>query len=178
MATNNNFNTKTTEETTNTWLTPPWLIKKLGEFDLDPCAAPEGRFTDCAKDNYTEADDGLSKPWYGRVWLNPPYGKEAAPFMQRMSEHRRGIALVFARTDTRWFHDTVFNSALYMFFFKGRIRFYKLDGTIGQTPNAASCLVAWDESELPVLEHLQAEGFGVITKIIQHHGNNSNRAES
>ena len=31
-----NFNTSRTEETTNTWLTPPSLIHSLGELDLDP----------------------------------------------------------------------------------------------------------------------------------------------
>jgi hypothetical protein len=50
-------------------LTPRWVIGDLGPFDLDPCAATE-RPWDCARENYTEADDGLSKNWRGMVWLS------------------------------------------------------------------------------------------------------------
>lgn len=57
---------------TNTWLTPKWLLDELGEFDLDPCAAPEPRPFPTAKKMISEKDGcGLSAKWEGRVWLNP-----------------------------------------------------------------------------------------------------------
>ena len=73
------------------WLTPPEIIKALGgpkSFDLDPCA-PIKRPWDMAKEHYTIADNGLLKPWHGRVWFNPPYGGPAivGPWMRRMVEH-------------------------------------------------------------------------------------------
>lgn len=78
---------------TDVWLTPPSIIKSLGEFDLDPCA-PENRPWDTAKHHYTEADDGLSKPWFGRVWLNPPYSRDIIGlWMERMAEVGNGISL-------------------------------------------------------------------------------------
>lgn len=112
-----NMNTRATESTTNTWLTPRWLIDALGEFDLDPCAAPEPRAWSCAKRNISRPDDGLAHEWSGRVWLNPPYGKEIEPFMRRMSEHKKGLALTFMRSDSRWFQDFVLAKAAFLFLF-------------------------------------------------------------
>lgn len=53
------------------WLTPPSIIRSLGAFDMDPCS-PLNRPWDTAENHYTIEDDGLSKPWTGRVWCNPP----------------------------------------------------------------------------------------------------------
>ena len=59
---------------TDVWLTPPYIIEALGEFDLDPCS-PINRPWDTAKKHYNVFDDGLAHQWEGRVWCNPPYGK-------------------------------------------------------------------------------------------------------
>ena len=56
----------------NQWLTPPELLAKLGQFDLDPCA-PINRPWPTATQHYTIEDDGLKQPWFGRCWVNPPY---------------------------------------------------------------------------------------------------------
>ncbi len=117
------FNTQVTADSTNEWLTPRSVLDLLGEFDVDPCASTV-RPWDCARVNYTIEDNGLAQPWNGRVWLNPPYGKEAEAFMRKMADRGgRGLALVFVRTDTRWFHETILRTAKLMFYWKGRIRF-------------------------------------------------------
>ena len=59
-----------------------------------------------------------------------------------MKEHNNGIALVFARTDTRMFHEHVFNSDAVLFI-KGRLSFYHVTGVKGGTAGAPSCLVAY-----------------------------------
>ena len=56
------------------WLTPPYVIESLGEFDLDP-SSPINRPFETAKNYYTILDNGLAQEWEGRVWCNPPYGK-------------------------------------------------------------------------------------------------------
>lgn len=93
---------------TNEWYTPPSVFDALGlTFDLDPCA-PEGGVPWVPADaHYSEADNGLSRPWWGRVWLNPPYGAQAGAWVQRLAQHGDGIALVFSRTDVRWWHEAV-----------------------------------------------------------------------
>jgi hypothetical protein len=112
---------------TEQWLTPPALLSKLGEFDLDPCS-PVNRPWPTAKHHYTMYDNGLTKTWEGRVWLNPPYGAEAVRWMRRMKEHGNGIALIPARTETRMFFECVWPHASAILFVKGRIRFFTVEG--------------------------------------------------
>ncbi len=80
------------------WYTPKWIIDALGEFDLDPCS-PIDRPFDTAKVHYSKNDDGLSKVWTGRVWLNPPYSRVLLrQFVERLAAHNNGIALLVNRT--------------------------------------------------------------------------------
>jgi hypothetical protein len=105
------------------WYTPPSLFDVLGlEFDLDPCAPAGGLPWIPARRFYSLDDDGLSQPWEGRVWLNPPYGARTAAWVRRLAAHGHGIALVFARTDTTWFHD-VAPTAHAITFLAGRLNF-------------------------------------------------------
>lgn len=84
---------------THVWLTPLNLINSLGDFDLDPCAFKD-HFT--AKKLIYPPDDGLKMLWYGRVWLNPPYGNYAKDLLKKLNEHGNGIALCFSRLETSW----------------------------------------------------------------------------
>lgn len=137
----------------DTWLTPPGIIDALGPFDLDPCAAPEPRPWPTAGVHYTRADDGLTKPWHGRVWLNPPYSKEAADWLARMAQHGCGTALVFARTETRWFVEHVWQRATALLFLHGRIHFHHPDGTRADAnAGAPSVLAAYGEQDAERLE--------------------------
>lgn len=108
---------------TNNWITPPHILEALGEFDLDPCEC-ETQPWPCAKRAFTVVDDGLSQEWDGRVYCNPPYGSEAWPFLRRMAEHRDGISLIFARTETKLFQQHVWNEADAILFLAGRLRFH------------------------------------------------------
>ena len=74
-----------------------------------------------------------------------------------------GLALIFMRSDTRWFQRCVLDCARYLFLWKGRIRFCRPDGeTHGNQPNAPSCLVAWENQEAPLLHTLQNQGYGKV----------------
>lgn len=125
------------------WLTPPEIVRSLGVFDLDPCA-PVVRPWDTALRHYTIADDGLSRPWFGRVWLNPPFGREALKWLRRMSEHGDGIALIPARTETRMFVECVWGAASAVLFVSGRPHFHYVDGRRASANSGAPiCLVAY-----------------------------------
>jgi hypothetical protein len=138
--------------TTTTWLTPPHILKALGEFDLDPCASLD-RPWDTAKHHYTIEDDGLMMPWFGRVWCNPPYGKEMNPFLEKMVSHDGGgMVLIFARTETKAFFDYVWDRADAILFLKGRLKFHKPDGSEGDTAGSPSVLIAYGQNEVSVLE--------------------------
>lgn len=140
-----NTNTNNTEE----WLTPPEIIKSLGEFELDPCSPEKNvRPWDTAKNHYSKSDNGLSKEWFGRIWCNPPYGRNTFLWLNKLAGHGNGIALIFARTETKGFHEEIWNKADAIFFFKGRICFYHINGNIGERPNAASCLVAYGRNNI------------------------------
>lgn len=101
---------------TDVWLTPLEIILALGEFDLDPCGEQNHP---TAKIIYSEC--GLMQRWFGRVWLNPPYsGVEA--WLDRLAAHGKGIALVFARVETKW-AQRILPKAKSVFFPAGRIYF-------------------------------------------------------
>lgn len=95
------------------WYTPPEIIARvvlvLGGIDLDPCSNSSGEPNVSASQRFTVSDDGLSHPWEGRVYMNPPYGRVIDAWAEKLvSEYHAGrttqaIALVPARVDTDWF---------------------------------------------------------------------------
>ncbi|MDN3678239.1 DNA N-6-adenine-methyltransferase [Flavobacterium paronense] len=111
------------QNTTVEWLTPPELVKSLGDFDLDPCSPINAPFLH-AKINFTTLDNGLVKEWFGRVYLNPPYGKGMELWLEKLKFHGNGIALIFARTETKCFFQHIWNDADAILFVKGRIKFF------------------------------------------------------
>jgi len=98
--------------------------------DLDPCSNDKQRPNVPARAHYTAADDGLQQPWFGRVFLNPPYGDGIDRWIAKLrAEWRRGdvselIALLPARTDTQWF-DTLTSDVddFAVCFLQGRLTF-------------------------------------------------------
>jgi hypothetical protein len=131
---------------TDVWLTPPHIIDAVGPFDLDPCAAVDQPWR-TAERQLTEAEDGLTEKWSGFVWCNPPFGPEASRWLERMASHRNGIALVPARTETRWFVDWVWRSADSILFLHGRPHFHHPDGTRGKANSGAPiCLIAYGQT--------------------------------
>lgn len=125
------------------WLTPPEILRALGPFDLDPCS-PVNRPWPTASKHYTVEDDGLSKPWTGRVWCNPPFGREAVKWLRRMAEHGNGVALIPARTETAMFFDAVWGVAHSVLFLKGRPHFHHVNGERASFNSGAPiCLVAY-----------------------------------
>ena len=154
-----NTNTKNNDE----WLTPPEIIKSLGEFDIDPCT-PINRPWDTAKIHYNKNDDGFTKEWHGRVWCNPPYGRQTFEWINKLAAHGNGMTLIFARTETLGFHQEVWDKADAIFFFKGRLKFHYVDGTQGQCANAPSCLVAYGKNNVEAIKNANLNGKLIILK--------------
>ena len=122
-------------------LTPRFILDALGPFDLDPCAATV-RPWDCATRNYVEAEDGLSLPWSGRVWLNPPFdSRVAGRWVSRLAEHGDGVLLIHARTETRWF-SVVWEHASAILFLGKRVKFCRPDGEVQPWCSGAPVVLA------------------------------------
>jgi hypothetical protein len=101
------FSSQTVEHCTPANIIAPTLAC-LGEIDLDPCSEGGEPPNVPAHAHYTAADDGLAHSWHGRIYMNPPYGREISDWVEKLcSEYEVGqvteaIALVPSRTDTRW----------------------------------------------------------------------------
>lgn len=152
------------------WLTPPEIIRACGHFDLDPCA-PVMRPWDMAKRHLTMHDNGLAQPWSGRVWCNPPYGRETQHWLARLASHGNGIALIFARTETDMFFNHVWRQATAVLFIKGRLHFHHVDGRrAAANAGAPSCLAAYGAFNTQALRDSGIAGHLVV---LQHTEENS-----
>ena len=113
---------------TNEWATPKDfydILNKEFNFTLDPCATKQN--AKCNK-YFTIDDDGLKQDWSNDiVFMNPPYGREINNWVEKAyKESVKGaivVCLIPARTDTRYWHDWIFNKAAEIRFVKGRLKF-------------------------------------------------------
>jgi len=135
-----------TSSETDLWSTPQWLFDKLAlefDFTLDVCATHEN--SKCER-YFTKDVNGLSVPWSGVCWMNPPYGREIGKWVNKavcdvMYGHgdTMVVCLLPARTDTNWWHDNI-PSASEVRFIRGRLKF-------GESKNCApfpSCIVIFE----------------------------------
>lgn len=110
------------------WATPIDVFNRLNEefdFDLDPCADENNH--KCER-YFTKTQNGLIQNWGGsKVFCNPPYGKEISAWVRKCSDESKKentvvVMLIPARTDTKWFHDYIYQKAEVRFL-KGRLKF-------------------------------------------------------
>ena len=123
----------------NEWYTPKEIIETardmMGSIDIDPASSEVANKVVKAECFYTVENDGLSKKWFGNVWLNPPYasdliGKFADKLVSEFENYSQAVVLVNNATETEWFNKIIgIGSAVC--FPRGRVKFYKLDGSTG-----------------------------------------------
>ena len=144
----------THEGRTNTWFTPQKIVTALGPFDLDPCTQTFRPY-DTATRHICEdlGECGLRGGWEGRVWLNPPYGKEIAKWLSKLADHGNGIALVFSRTETEWCQAMIARADA-VNFLKGRIAFIRKDGVPSTNAGTGSILLAWGRENVEAIKRL------------------------
>lgn len=128
----------------NEWYTPPDFIERarrvMGAIDLDPASCEIANRTVGATAYYSAADNGLTKTWRGRVWMNPPYAQPLiGQFAEKLAASVRdgaveqAVVLVNNATETRWF-QALFDEASAVCLLKGRVRFLNPDGNPGGAP--------------------------------------------
>lgn len=131
------------------WATPKplfeWICKT---FDLillvDACASSTNYKCGWW---YDKTQDGLKQKWVYDTWINPPYRDVSLWIKKAYEEHLKNnitvVALIFSKTDTKFWHDYIENKAE-VHFIKGRIKFVKPDGTQSkQSAPYPSCVVIW-----------------------------------
>lgn len=95
----------------------------------------------------------------GGIWLNPPYSRPLIEqFVKRLAEHGNGIALLFNRCDSKMFQDVIFKKATAMKFLRNRIRFFRPDGTRGDSPGCGSVLIAFGRENAEILRNCSLQG--------------------
>lgn len=158
----------------NEWYTPARYIAAaravMGGIDLDPASCTFANRVVQATRFYTKEDNGLTRPWRGRVWLNPPYGKTQRGQASNLEYFTRSlveqygcgnvteaILLIPVNTATRWFE------ALWRFpicFPRFRVRFYNEQGP-SDGASFGTCFVYLGPQEQRFLEVFQS--FGHVT---------------
>jgi len=129
---------------TSEWYTPKSIFDALNlVFDTDPASPGPGLCFVPALRIYTKDDDGLRQPWFGLVWLNPPFGgrRGQVPWLRKFFTHGNGIALCAARTSADWFHEVVAPNAPLLCFPNGKTKFHRPDGSIGKEPGTGVVLL-------------------------------------
>lgn len=189
---------KPNEGQSNDWITPKYIIdafdnyayNKWGHgcyFDLDPCSSVLQPWA-CARKAYTVEQDGLKNDWFGKVYCNPEYGSHADKWIRLLAEHGNGIALIFARTETKLWQEHIFPTAHGFLFHRKRIAFYEFlcecgkprswhlspnknkrhktcenfrnTGNVieGEQSGAPSCLIAWGNENRDALIQIVDDG--------------------
>lgn len=135
-----------------TYITPLNILSTLGEFDLDP-ACPDNMPWKTAKRMVTKSEDGLSFNWRGcgRVWLNPPYGRNLKTWVSKFAnEADRGMMLLFNRTDT-WYFQEACQVCDHVIFLRGRICFCNALGEKTANSSPAGSIIMCKNEDLKFL---------------------------
>lgn len=128
----------------NEWYTPQKYItasrETMGSIDLDPASSDVANQTVQAAAYYTIEQDGLISPWFGNVWLNPPYSQPLiAKFASKLTECftkqivSQACVLVNNATETDWF-QTILAASSAECFIKGRVKFLNSQGQANGAP--------------------------------------------
>jgi len=138
----------------NEWYTPSVYVEAarqaMGSIDLDPASCEVAQETVKAAEFFTIADDGLSREWFGNVWLNPPYSKDligrfAAKVAEESERFEQAIVLVNNATETAWF-QLMACGANAMCLFSGRIKFNDKTGKPANTPVQGQVAIYFGEN--------------------------------
>jgi len=120
----------------NEWYTPFNIIDSartvMGNIDLDPASSESANNIVKAIKYYTIEDNGLEQPWFGNIWLNPPYSQPLVKYfanavVSKINEYNQIMILVNNATETDWFQKMFLISDA-VCFIKGRVKFIDKDG--------------------------------------------------
>ena len=134
------------------YYTPAWIFETLGiVFDLDVASPTDPVEWLPAKHRYDIETDGLLSPWFGNVWMNPPFSKQK-PWIEKFIDHSQGIALLpWAKSKSL---NLIWDKADGIVMLPSNLKFqHRIEGTKGIF---VSCgLFAFGQKNLKALERLE-----------------------
>lgn len=145
------------------WYTPPNVFEALAcQFELDVSPARYGP-SHVPADAFL-AGDGLSEPWSGFLWMNPPFGGRNGiePWLDRFFDHGNGIALTPDRTSACWFWRAWQKADAVLF--TRKIRFLRPGGSEGASPSNGTALFAVGAKGVRALKDAASSGFGILAR--------------
>ena len=152
----------------NSWYTPSKIInsaiKVMGEIDLDPASSELANETVKAKNYYTKEDNGLTKEWYGRVWLNPPYSQpDIDDFSNAVLEkdYEEIMILVNNATETKWFQRLARKSDC-ICFINRRLKFIDKEGLSTGSPLQGQVIIYIGQNLNMFIEEFSNHGFCLV----------------
>jgi len=140
----------------NEWYTPPIFTEKaklvMGDIDLDPASSETANQFVKAENFYSKENDGLAQPWYGRVWLNPPYSQplisqfaNAVVEKSEKGEFEQCIVLVNNATETKWL-QRMMKECDAACFLEGRIKYLDSTGKPKNSPLQGQVILYFGEN--------------------------------
>lgn len=154
----------------NEWYTPSVYIEAaratMGSIDLDPASCDVAQKTVKAAEFFTIADDGLSREWFGNVWLNPPYskdliGKFATKVVEESARFDQAVVLVNNATETAWFQSMA-RACNAICLFSGRIKFNDRTGNPANTPVQGQAALYFGENVTGFMSSFDSLGIVVF----------------
>jgi hypothetical protein len=144
------------------WFTPRYIFDALGEtFDLDVAHPTEAKHCHVPAIHYFSRG-ALETPWFGFVWMNPPFGgrNSLGPWMDRFFAHGNGIALTPDRTSAPWFRNAWRKADTVLF--TPKVKFIRPDGSIGRQPGTGTALWAAGCRAEEALARAASNGLGIL----------------
>jgi ParB-like chromosome segregation protein Spo0J len=137
----------------NEWYTPARIVDAarsvMGAIDLDPASCDEAN--EVVKADKIFSENGLEQEWKGRVWLNPPYGREAKVWAAELASRYEkgdiveGCLLVNSTTESEWFQGLMREYTVC--FVLGRIKFWKPNEIHTSPTHGSAVFYLGDESD-------------------------------
>jgi DNA N-6-adenine-methyltransferase (Dam) len=147
------------------WFTPKIVFQKMAvEFDMD-VASPGSSFVPWipVKRHLTKAEDGLTTPWEGFTWCNPPYGlrKGMQKWIDRFVDHRNGVILLPGYTYTQWWQEFVQQTDCVLFVLS-KLQFISPVSRNGKNCTLANVMAAIGDQGTTALRNAAANGLGQL----------------
>lgn len=142
------------------WHTPKYIFDAMGvHFDLDVAAPAAGPMHTPATQWYSHSS--LDHNWWGFIWMNPPFGHQSTKreWLSKFFAHGNGVALLPDRTSAPWWQEYA-PQADTILFVSPKIKFERLNGSVGEQPGTGTVLLAAGSSGLKAL--ITAKSLGQI----------------